>query len=216
MSKPISLSAQPIPTGILVSVSDRARKLAPPMHRQKAQIPSGQTPWAWIATGVSIVWVLVLAVLAIQTLAQEHSAPATMSEPIAVSKPKATHLPDPPAAEPVPGVGFEEAIPDPDIVMVEPKPNRIRPIQVVANDGWVPLIEIGIDYAPEPPPQVVPVPPKRVRKPVDLAGYADPEQIGSDILFLRDQPEAFKRAKAEKKMVFMVHLSGNLEDKECT
>jgi hypothetical protein len=46
--------------------------------------------------------------------------------------------------------------------------------------------------------------------------FADCQQIGTNVKFMRDPPEAFKRAKAEKKMVFMVHLSGNLEDKEFT
>jgi hypothetical protein len=46
--------------------------------------------------------------------------------------------------------------------------------------------------------------------------FANCEQIGTKVLFVRNPPEAFKRAKAEKKMVFVVHLSGNLEDKEFT
>ena len=28
--------------------------------------------------------------------------------------------------------------------------------------------------------------------------------------------EAFRRARTENKLVFMVHLSGNFEDKDCT
>jgi len=33
---------------------------------------------------------------------------------------------------------------------------------------------------------------------------------------MKDPPEAFQAGQAERKMVFMVHLSGNLEDKEFT
>ena len=57
---------------------------------------------------------------------------------------------------------------------------------------------------------------KPARKKVDLAVFADCNQIGTDVLFVKDPPDAFRRAKTQKKMVFMVHLSGNLEDKEFT
>jgi hypothetical protein len=62
--------------------------------------------------------------------------------------------------------------------------------------------------------------------PVHLAAapgnFADPrlfancEQIGSKVQLMREPPAAFQRAKAERKMVFIVHLSGNLEDKDFT
>jgi hypothetical protein len=42
------------------------------------------------------------------------------------------------------------------------------------------------------------------------------ERFGTKIVFLRNPPEAFKKAKAEKKLVFFVHLSGNFEDQEFT
>jgi hypothetical protein len=41
-------------------------------------------------------------------------------------------------------------------------------------------------------------------------------RIGTDVRFMKDPAAAFLRARAEKKMVFIVHLSGNLEDKEFT
>lgn len=46
--------------------------------------------------------------------------------------------------------------------------------------------------------------------------FVDCGQIGTDVRFMRDPAAAFQRAAAEKKMVFMVHLSGNLEDKDFT
>jgi hypothetical protein len=52
--------------------------------------------------------------------------------------------------------------------------------------------------------------------PIDRKLYADCGQIGSNILFMRDPPDAFQLARAEKKLVFVIHLSGNLEDKEFT
>jgi hypothetical protein len=49
-------------------------------------------------------------------------------------------------------------------------------------------------------------------KDLDLTVFANCEDIGTNVLFVKNPPEAFKRAKAENKMVFIVHLSGNLED----
>ena len=37
--------------------------------------------------------------------------------------------------------------------------------------------------------------------------------LGTSIHFVADPPEAFKQAKKENKLVFMLHLSGNFEDK---
>ncbi len=41
-------------------------------------------------------------------------------------------------------------------------------------------------------------------------------KIGTNIVFLRNPPDAFRLAKKEGKLVFMVHLSGNFEDTEFT
>ena len=42
------------------------------------------------------------------------------------------------------------------------------------------------------------------------------ESFCAAILKYWDDDAAFKRARQERKMVFMMHLSGNLEDKEFT
>lgn len=214
MSKLIALPAQSIPTGILVSAADRPRKPEPPAARREPPAPSRQVPWAWIATGGSIAWVLALSVMALHTMAQEHSLP--VPAPVPAIKVAVAPTLDLPAAEPQPGLGIEEAIPDPDLVLPIEPGWKLRPKQNPGNADLLPLILMGSEEPVPPPPQIEPAQPNRPKKPVDLAIYADPAQIGSDILFMRDPPEAFKRAKAEKKMVFMVHLSGNLEDKECT
>jgi hypothetical protein len=49
-------------------------------------------------------------------------------------------------------------------------------------------------------------------KDIDLNLFANCQQIGTDVLFVKDPPKAFLKAKDEKRMVCMVHLSGNLED----
>jgi hypothetical protein len=52
--------------------------------------------------------------------------------------------------------------------------------------------------------------------PANKDEFVDCEQIGVNVLFMKDAAEAFQRGRAEKKTVFIVHLSGNLEDKEFT
>ena len=46
--------------------------------------------------------------------------------------------------------------------------------------------------------------------------FVECARIGTQVRFMKEPAEAFQRARNEKKMVFMVHLSGNLEDKEFT
>ena len=46
--------------------------------------------------------------------------------------------------------------------------------------------------------------------------FVDCELIKVNVLFMKEPAAAFQRAQAEKKTVFIVHLSGNLEDKEFT
>ena len=52
--------------------------------------------------------------------------------------------------------------------------------------------------------------------PANIHEFVDREQIGVNVLFMKDAAEAFQRGQADKKTVFIVHLSGNLEDKEFT
>jgi hypothetical protein len=46
--------------------------------------------------------------------------------------------------------------------------------------------------------------------------FVECARIGTDVRFMKEPAAAFLRARAEKKMVFIVHLSGNLEDKDFT
>jgi hypothetical protein len=46
--------------------------------------------------------------------------------------------------------------------------------------------------------------------------FAICSQVSTGVNLMKDPTEAFKKARAENKLVFMVHLSGNLEDKEFT
>lgn len=86
---------------------------------------------------------------------------------------------------------------------------------------------------PEAPPIIAKAPPKAVLpKPAvdplapapkddlldefDLAPakgeFVDCKQIGTQVKFMKEPADAFLRAREEKKLVFVMHLSGNLED----
>jgi hypothetical protein len=85
---------------------------------------------------------------------------------------------------------------------VPPRGEEVEPEAVAVPEA---VDEPAAFNAPAPGPFVA-----------DKRMFADCQQIGTNVKFMRDPPEAFKRAKVEKKMVFIVHLSGNLEDKEFT
>ncbi len=46
--------------------------------------------------------------------------------------------------------------------------------------------------------------------------FVECARIGTNVRFMKEPAEAFQRAKDERKLVFIVHLSGNLEDPEFT
>jgi hypothetical protein len=89
-------------------------------------------------------------------------------------------------------------------------------VKPVAQD-LVPLqpVQVAQDLVPLQPlaaPKVEELP----ALPANKHEFVDREQIGVDVLFMKDAAEAFQRGQAEKKTVFILHLSGNLEDKEFT
>ena len=89
-----------------------------------------------------------------------------------------------------------------------------------------PIDEGGLPPVPAVKPvaqELAPLPPLAAPKVEELAAppanngeFVDCGQIGVNVLFMKDPAEAFLRGQAEKKTVFIVHLSGNLEDKDFT
>jgi hypothetical protein len=221
MSSSHDSSGKPIPMGILVKPATKIDRFERPAPRRRTEgAPSGekQIPWLWLAIGGSAAWVVLVLTVALLTRNQETAqeiANPPLPRLVAVDGPLANAAPAPKAVNAVnandPG---EAAEPMP---MPMPKA-RLVPKQVLVNDGPPP-----IDIPPEEQPkQLVPVvarnrdpvaPATRVKhKDLDLKVFANCEQIGTNVLFVKEPPQAFLRAKDEKKMVFMVHLSGNLED----
>jgi len=200
MSKPSSTSGQPIPLGILVTKSGPSNKSAP---KRKSESAANQLPWLWIATGGCAVWIVVVLVIAATSLSREPEQPVRHN-PAALAKFGIVE----PAFQGVKPAVVEAELPDEPVAL----PNVAAP--------KLPLRGAPIEAIDEAPPL------KLAKLPGGVAGadvaaidhrlFADCEQIGAKVLFMRDPPDAFKRARAENKMVFIVHLSGNLEDKEFT
>lgn len=210
MSKPNARSAPSIPTGILVSVT-------PDPEPSKRHGLVRRIPWPCIATGGSVAWFALLAVLLVSS-SRPASGPPTEAAPpaepiVAAASPS---IPAAPSAGPAP---VELEARPPSVEAPKLPPSEVKQ----AAD---PRVSPGLKTEPqpevveetteveEPKPQKV----KRARpeqpapKGLDLAVFANCEEIGTNVLFVKNPPEAFKRAKAENKLVFMVHLSGNLED----
>ena len=217
MSKPISPRAPTIPVGILVSAALKPSKPQRPALAKKPSAPERPVPWLWIAASGSILWVLIVAVVGMCSMVQDRPQPRHESSTLASNPPVVAPvvLPAPlPLLDEGPGGerGSEPApVPGIEHPVILLPPNRLPPVD------YMPM---PIEITPEPPAPPVPAPPapplKRPRQLVDTKVYANCEDIGSDVLFVRNPIDAFKRAKAEKKILFMVHLSGNLEDPGCT
>jgi hypothetical protein len=207
-----SSDGQNIPKGILVKA---ARKAEAERQTPRRPLESGerQVPWMWIAVGGSVGWVIIVLAVAMLTMGQENAnrpdprapLPQAFDGPIADARPPANNV-RPVAVEDEPAA--PAAAPQ---KLVRPQPAKV--------DDLPP----AIDVLPEEPALVnapapragnpAPVPARApARRPVDLNVFADCDAIGTNVLFVKDVPTAFKKAKEERKMVFMVHLSGNFED----
>jgi hypothetical protein len=224
MSNPYALLVQPIPTGILVSASSKICSAKKPTSKRKAtpRAPASQIPWLWIVTFGSVAWSALILTIGLCTGQSERTQPAEPRpafEPLAVAvpsaKPAAEMLVDDLAVEsdPLPigggpkllirGVGVARHDTVPPAIQFEPVLVDETPL---LSQSGLPNMRNAQKAQPRPP----------LRKDIDLNVFASCEQIGTNILFMKDPTEAFRKAREQKKLVFMVHLSGNLEDKEFT
>ena len=216
MSKTDAFSAHTIPTGILVGVSGAACKPERPVLKRKVgpRTRARQVPWLWIVTGSSAAWALLILAIALctpthkisprgepqakaQPSASVTTAPASAPKPMVRENAKAELAAKPIAEAPMPALAESLEV----RIDIAAPAIPISPVMVetIAADEMKPQ---------EPKVALAPSPLERR----DISPFASCERIGTNILFMKDPPEAFKRAKAENKLVFMVHLSGNLED----
>lgn len=218
MSEPTQ--SRPIPVGVLVSVSDARARARPkparklPQRRPAEPRPAWQqrvalvqdVPWYAFAAIAIALWSIAFAgfacfakmpepLIAQAPLEPAHFAPAVaMLAP--VEAPIEIQIPTAPVEEIPP---MPEPSPEPVVVPVLPPPQE--PAQTVVYATAAP------ERKPEPALEIPAAPAKPA---------VCPANIGTQITFVKDPPEAFQRAREEKKLVFLIHLSGNFEDKEFT
>jgi hypothetical protein len=184
-----------------------------PVVPRKTALPARRSPWLWVVSGGSMAWALVVMTIALRAGGKESAAPPQTPEPpVQLAAASPAPIPAPPLADVQYDDGRDESIPLP----LEPLLPR-RPLPLAPEEA--PPLKIIPMEQPKPelpakPPVIAE--PKRPKRDIDLTVFANCASIGTDILFVKDPPEAFRRAKQEKKLVYMMHLSGNLEDKDFT
>jgi hypothetical protein len=99
-----------------------------------------------------------------------------------------------------------------------------REVQLVRNDDMPPVMPIDPEIAKTivptkdatQAPECEQAPVRPAYNDLNPSIFASCTQVVTGVNLVKDPTEAFKKARAENKLVFMVHLSGNLEDKEFT
>jgi hypothetical protein len=186
MSEPTPSPA--IPVGILVSISDSSRKRGPRLRTPKPPGPP-RVPLRHVAImfgAFAAFTLLACAVLAVAAAPPVATTPQVSSPALAAT----------PAALPAAAATAEA---EPVLVELTLEPEREAPrekLRVLPRYPETPA---------EPPAEVLPAKPKVCAT-----------KLGTQINFIADPPEAFRLAREQKKLVFMIHLSGNFEDTEFT
>ena len=195
----MSHSTQPraILLGILVSVSESS----PKKRTRAAKAPPGEAPvlrripWCGVLVVASAAWTFSLVLVALLWGRSESRAaqgPLQFIQAAPVVAPAA--LPGGDVFMPA-VLEVEEDVP--------PLPPGPAPL-----DGKLVQLRPRGEALPE-----VAVEPEEPAGPRPAVCAAN---LGTRIEFIKDPPEAFKLARREKKLVFMIHLSGNFEEKEFT
>jgi hypothetical protein len=201
------------PVGILVSVSDGARKPRKQPRPDARRSLWGQIPWYSLSIVASVAWMAVLVAVA---LCSDHvEGQRRKSEPLFAD---AAPVPAAPAIAPVRVVEEFDELP-----AAEPAPQQPPLLVPIAKapPGVLAMVPQEVPAAHPPgmfPPGMLPplnAPPlnppvAQVEAPAPCGDY------GTKITFVKNPVEAFQQAKKEKKLVFMIHLSGNFEDEGFT
>jgi hypothetical protein len=223
MSKPDAVVARSIPVGILVSVGPRRKTEKTARQKTAPRTRGPGVPWPWIATGGAACFALFLVVIAVCAAGQAPAPP--VAEPVMneapVPKPIAMAAPNPKPKSIAQDAPAETPVPEESKIAPNPLPKPLPLEEEIilppeTPTVWIKPEPIIREEAPPAKTEVEKPKARAFREDVDLSVFANCKQIGSNILFVKDPPEAFKRARAEKKLVFIVHLSGNLEDRDFT
>jgi hypothetical protein len=211
MWKSKSPPADTIPLARLASDDDRVSAAERPAPRRK-KAPRGRPfPLLWVATGGSLIWMFLIVVIAFYAMAQEPARQRAVAQAdgvIVVAAPNQRPVAVPDIADlrqeaegKRPARGPKLPFRDAQVAKNDMPPAiKILPEEIVPRDANGPLD----DFRPV------------ANKAWGAADFVTCARIGTEVKFMKDPPDAFRRARAEKKLVFMVHLSGNLEDPEFT
>ncbi len=153
--------------------------------------------WSAVVASVAVSFALLVSVVA-WIVTHPHKAAAHAAPPaLAILTSAAEDAPPPPpAVRPAPALEVVPAFHHPD-----------RP-EVLLNH--VPLIEEAPPLLP-PPPEKEPVKERKVAAKAPPAAPAG-ETYGTQVLFLNNPQVAAEMARNEKKLLFVMHISGNFED----
>lgn len=218
--------AQPVRTGILVSVSGKPCKAIRPTLKQTPtpRVSTGFPRWPTILVAGTLVAVAgtIGIVLGIawqgRSTGMEQASPwranATIDpgvRPEMPERPPEAETLDTDVFEPEP-ISFREtsrfSLREVETFQAYPEPVPLSFDSTISNSMFTvnaPRIDkIAKSESQDGPPET------------DPDACIKGRQLGTDLRFLKDPPEAFRLAKTEKKLVFMLHLSGNFEDKEFT
>jgi hypothetical protein len=107
---------------------------------------------------------------------------------------------------------------------VDPPKLPFREVLLARNDDMPPVLPIDPEIekkivrekATPQAPQGVKAPARPAFNDLNPSIFASCAQLGTGVNLMKDPTEAFKKARAENKLVFMINLSGNLEDQEFT
>ena len=178
---------QSIPTVILVSDANNV----PKKKRVPKRLPifDVEIPWLKIAIVGSGAWVFALLILGLYSLAQGDR----------------------------PGVGDVELLAKVPANVERPRP---APAAVEIKEEGVPAAKERAMENPLPAKKGVAAPKEDQEDLGLLPGRNEPfvecARIGTDVRFHKNPADAFLTARKEKKLVFVMHLSGNLEDRDFT
>ncbi len=214
-------SKRPIPVGKLVTATSRSS----PRGDKPPTVPLLRAKMPWLAVlliGGSAFWLVAIAVLSFAgVVAETHEkrqnieiaearkllpaapAPRDIAPDFAPVRPAA-----PPGMPAIPGVHAIPAMPD--LQFVPPQ----APLDLFDVEKLPPLREAlpepMIELAPRQDAAALPLLEPAV-KAVDPA-IVPCDKLGTRIVFYKSPVDAFKQAKKENKLVYMMHLSGNFED----
>jgi hypothetical protein len=199
-------SNRPIPVGKLVTKTGKLSKAGdkPP----SVPLVSAKMPWlAVLLIGGSTLWLGALLLLSVYGVVAESNEKKRAIEIVAERKllpavPAPRDIaPDAPAIDELPDLNFV-----PPQAPLELFDKNLEKAEAPNEAG--PLAEFApkVDVAKFFPPDLAPAPKARD------AAVVPCDKLGTRIVFQKNPVDAFKLAKKENKLVYMMHLSGNFED----